>query len=362
MKPAQRLHVGKPWLAVVAVQDGCPLDEGESRRGKGRGRSSLRLRARGWASRRPPSPGSQPYPPDPAALDGKGKLIGKFSWCTICPHLLWLCQQRWLLCAQGGCFPRLPLGLEQKWRRMDPVPTLGGGRAGPASRGPLVAMLWAPGAGSRRHILRPVTSGSRWLLATQRGFALVYVKAISRNKLLVSPCAAKKKKKKASSLRWAAAVLRWDAGSEPAKWSTGSSAESAWNIFLISQLLQHPVDGAVRWGTYACNTSFQQAHLVSLTLIFHCILPVTGVSYRLKQSPELPKRFPPPPRYSFCTRFCYRVRQMNQLEDSVSAKTLLQFRLFLSAVVAFVVLHHPDNFGPAAVFQTWYCPLCSLFC
>lgn len=115
-------------------------------------------------------------------------------------------------------------------------------------------------------------------------FALIYVKAISRNKLC-NPCSGKK-----ASFYWTAAVLQWDGSSELAKWSTGSSAESAWNISLISQLLQHPVDGAVRWRTYACNTSFQQAHLVSLTLIFHCILPVTGVSYRLKQSPELPKR------------------------------------------------------------------------
>lgn len=146
-----------------------------------------------------------------------------------------------------------------------------------------------------------------------------------------------KKKKKKASLHWAAAVLWWDASSKLAKWSTGSSAESAWNIFLISQLLQHPVDGAVRWGTYACNTSFQQAHLVSLTLIFHCILPVTGVSYRLKQSPELLKRFFFP-KYSFCTRFCYRVHQMNQLEDSVSAKTLAQFKLFLTVFVAIGVV------------------------
>lgn len=116
-------------------------------------------------------------------------------------------------------------------------------------------------------------------------FALVYVKAISRNKLVIAHVLQK------SSFHWAAAVLWWDASSELAKWSTGSSAESAWNFFLISQLLQHPVDGAVRWGTYACNTSFQQAHLVSLTLIFHCIFPVTGVSYRLKQSPELLEMF-----------------------------------------------------------------------
>lgn len=125
-----------------------------------------------------------------------------------------------------------------------------------------------------------------------------------------------------ASLHWAAAVLWWDTSSELAKWSTGSSAESAWNIFLISQLLQHPVNGAVRWGTYACNTSFQQAHLVSLTLIFHCILPVAGVSYRLKQSPELPKRVFSPPKLSFCSRFCNQVCQMNQLEDGVSVKIL----------------------------------------
>lgn len=141
------------------------------------------------------------------------------------------------------------------------------------------------------HILRSETwvyscFYTNWLLATQ-GFELVCVKTGINSLCLV--CWNK------ASLHRAAAVLWWDTSSELAKWSTGSSAESAWNIFLISQLLQHPVNGAVRWGTYACNTSFQQAHLVSLALIFHCILPVAGVTYRLKQSPELPKRFFFPP-------------------------------------------------------------------
>lgn len=161
----------------------------------------------------------------------------------------------------------------------------------------------------------PPEASDSWIMLAAHHTArlvLVYVKTINRNKLAAHVLG--KKKKKNTSIHWAAVVLQWDASSKPAKWSTGSSSESAWNIFLMSQLLQHPVDGAVRWGTYACNTSFQQAHLVSLTLIFHCILPVTGVSYRMKQSPELPKSFFS--KYSFCTRLCYCLHQMGQLENS----------------------------------------------
>lgn len=152
----------------------------------------------------------------------------------------------------------------------------------------MTCILQSPGlllflrAWSKMHVLRPVTWGPHWLLATQWG--LSWFK--NRSKLLIYWNKA--------SLHWAAAVLWWDTSSELAKSSIGSSAEFAWNIFLTSQLLQHPVYGAVRWGTYACNTSFQQAHLVSLILIFHCILPVARVSYRLKQSPELPEGFSPP--------------------------------------------------------------------
>lgn len=188
----------------------------------------------------------------------------------------------------------------------------------------MTCILQSPGlllflrARSKMHVLRPVTWGSHWLLLLSEIWAGLFK---NRSKPLI--CWNK------PSLHWAAAVLWWDTSSELAKLSTGSSAESAWNIFLTSQLLQHPVNGAVRWGTYACNTSFQQAHLVSLTLIFHCILPVAGVSYRLKQSPELFL----PPKYSFCTRFCYQVYQMNQLEDSVSVKMLPSFELFLAIFV-----------------------------
>lgn len=156
----------------------------------------------------------------------------------------------------------------------------------------------------------PLYASDSWVMLAAHHtvrLVLVYVKSINKNKL-----AAHVLQKKASIHR-AALVLQWDASSKAAKWGTGSSAESAWNIFLMSQLLQHPVDGAVRWGTYACNTSFQQAHLVSLTLIFHCILPVTGVSYRLKQSLELPRSFFS--KYSFCTRLCYCLDQMGQLKD-----------------------------------------------
>ena len=46
MKPVELLCIGRPWLAVVPVPDTCPLHTGQTQCGKGRGRSSLYLRAR----------------------------------------------------------------------------------------------------------------------------------------------------------------------------------------------------------------------------------------------------------------------------------------------------------------------------
>lgn len=237
-----------------------------------------------------------------------GELIGKLSRRTDRPNLLWLHQQRCWLRALGRIARVIVRpGCHRLWSKIRGArgavvktmwPWCGFGRL-EGNVGP-VSLSFPPGcavfdARSRTRISWPVTSGSRWQLATQLRFALADVQAGTNS---FYPVCCKK-----APLHRAAAALQWNASSELAKRSAGSSAESAWNIFLVSQLLQHPADGAVRWGTYACNTSFQQAHLVSLALIFHCILPVTGVSYRLKQSPEIPKcilflffSFPAPPQ------------------------------------------------------------------